>query len=441
MNSIKFMPHQTKVLELSKQFKNVAYYLDMGLGKTFVGAERLICMKKRINLVICQKSKINDWIEHFERYYSDFPYGALSYNLTNKKDFERFISIEDCELDPCYHIGIINYDLAFRRKELLKLQDFTLMLDESSIIQNDKAKRSEFILDMNFDNVILLSGTPTSGKYENLWSQCHLLGWNIKKDTYDLTYVNYKKIVSGDFIHTIVDQDDPYKNVERLKRKMREHGAIFMKTEEVIDLPEQTFIELTCKVSREYRRFMKKSYVQINGIEFIGDSDFSKRLCARQLCSVYNNEKLRMFEDLITSTQDRIIVFYNFNVELDVLKEICERYEKAISEVNGKIKDLNNYEKHSNSITLIQYQAGALGLNLQKANKIIYFSLTDKSELFEQSKKRIHRIGQKNKCFYYILLCNRSVEESIFQRLKERKDYTDDLFKEYERQSNEKNHN
>lgn len=441
MNEITFMPHQIKVLEQSKNFKNVAYYMDMGLGKTFVGAERLINMKKTINLLICQKSKINDWIEHFERYYSELPYGCITYNLTNKKDFEKFISIENIKIDPLYHIGVINYDLVFRRKELLKLYDFTLMLDESSIIQNDKAKRTKFILNMNFDNIILLSGTPTSGKYENLWSQCHLLGWSIKKNTYDLTYVNYKKIISGDFIHTIVDQDNPYKNVERLKRKMREHGAIFMKTEEVIDLPEQTFIELTCMTSKEYRKFMKNSYVKFNDIEFIGDSDFSKRLCARQLCSVYNSEKLKMFEDLITSTQDRIIVFYNFNIELNALKEICERYEKPTSEVNGKIKDLNNYEKYSNCITLIQYQAGALGLNLQKANKIIYFSLTDKSELFEQSKKRIHRIGQDNRCFYYILLCSKSVEESIYQRLKERKDYTDDLFKEYERQSNEKDFN
>lgn len=459
MNKINFMPHQMKVLEQSKDFQNVAYYLDMGLGKTFVGAERLINKGKSINLVICQKSKIDDWIEHFNKYYNDFPYGAITYNLTNKKELEMFISknkeistpnyiYDDWtgqsyaqeNLDPFEYIGVINYDLAFRRKELLKLQDFTLLLDESSIIQNDKAKRTKFILNLQFDNVILLSGTPTSGKYENLWSQCHLLGWVIKKHTYEMTYINYKKIISGDFTHTIVDQDNPYKNVERLKRKMREHGAIFMKTEEVIDLPEQTFIELTCKTSKEYRQFMKNSYVRIDDVEFIGDSDFSKRLAARQLCSVYNAEKIKVFEDLITSTQDRIIVFYNFNIELAILKNICETHEKPISEINGSIKDLTNYDRFSNSITLIQYQAGALGLNLQKANKIIYFSLTDKSEYFEQSKKRIHRIGQENKCFYYILLCNKSVEESIYQRLKERKDYTDDLFKEYERQSNEKNY-
>ena len=73
-----------------------------------------------------------------------------------------------------------------------------------------------------------------------------------------------------------------------------------------------------------------------------------------------------------------------------------------------------------------------MGLNLQKANKVIYFSLTDRSELFEQSKKRIHRIGQNQKCFYYVMLCPGTVEEDILHTLEERKDYTDELFKKYQ---------
>ena len=68
------------------------------------------------------------------------------------------------------------------------------MLDESSLIQNDTAKRSKFVLKMNPDNVILLSGTPTSGKYENLWSQMNLLGWNISKELYNRQYVNWVKV-------------------------------------------------------------------------------------------------------------------------------------------------------------------------------------------------------------------------------------------------------
>jgi SNF2 family DNA or RNA helicase len=98
--------------------------------------------------------------------------------------------------------------------------------------------------------------------------------------------------------------------------------------------------------------------------------------------------------------------------------------------VNGQIKRLDEYERHDNSVTLIQYQAGAMGLNLQKANKIIYFTLPERSDLFEQSKARIHRIGQERPCFYWIMTCEGSVEEMIHQTLQERKDFTDDLFTE-----------
>ena len=65
---------------------------------------------------------------------------------------------------------------------------------------------------------------------------------------------------------------------------------------------------------------------------------------------------------------------------------LVDLIERPIATINGDIKGLSAYEKHDNSVTLIQYQAGAMGLNLQKANKIVYFTLTDKSELFEQSK-------------------------------------------------------
>ena len=106
--------------------------------------------------------------------------------------------------------------------------------------------------------------------------------------------------------------------------------------------------------------------------------------------------------------------------------------ERPCSIINGEKNDLTAYDQYENSITFIQYQAGSMGVNLQKANKIIYFSLTDRSELFEQSKKRIHRIGQTQPCFYYQMICPGTVEEDILEALKMRKDYTDELFKAYQ---------
>lgn len=416
--------HQIDVLEQTSEKNRVAYYLDMGLGKTFVGAEKMVDLGARVNLLICQKSKINDWLQHFKDNYSIY-----AYNLTSKKDFDDFMFYAPRN-EGKFMIGVINYELAWRRNDLLNLENFTLMLDESSLIQNYTAKQTKFILNLKPLNVILLSGTPTSGKYENLWTQAHLLGWNITKQTYENQYVNYDLFDTCTGLRfKFVDKEQPYKNVERLKRKLREHGAVFMKSEEVVNLPQKNFIIVTCPSPKSYKIFMKDNFVQYKNLEFIGTTSLTKRLYARQLASAYNNDKYGAFIDLLESTNDRLIVFYNFDVELDALDALCGAYNRPVSVVNGKRKDLLAYEEKNDSVTLIQYQAGAMGLNLQKANKVIYFSLPERSELFEQSKKRIHRIGQDKPCFYYVLMAKDTIDENIYEALEQKRDFTDELFK------------
>lgn len=388
----------------------------MGLGKTFVGSEKMDSLHADLNLVICQKSKINDWVQHFKKYYLSYSV----YDLTDKKEFQDFIAkVKSGYNGKC--VAVVNYELAFRRTELSVLDDFTLMLDESSLIQNESAKRSKFVLKkLHPKNVILLSGTPTSGKYERLWSQMNLLGWNISKKMYYNQYVDVEVTPEG---YPIIVG---YKNVERLKKKMRDHGCIFMKTEEVLELPTQNFIDIRVPETKEYKKFMKSGIVTIGNDELVGDTTLTKLLYARMLCGYYNKDKLKAFQDLVESTEDRLIVFYNFNHELDALRQIADECEKPHCTINGEEKDLSVYEDCENSITFVQYQSGAMGLNLQKANKIIYFTPPLSSELFEQSKKRIHRIGQEQRCFYYQLKCG--IEDKIYATLGKRKDYTDALF-------------
>jgi len=299
-----------------------------------------------------------------------------------------------------------------------------MMLDESSMIKNETAKRTKFILSLKPSHTILLSGTPTDGKYEFLYSQLRLLGWKITKTAYYNRYIKTELRSYGGPMFRVVTG---YKNVSELKAKLKEYGAVFAKAEEVIKLPEKTFIKEYSTVSSDYKKFMKDRIIKIDDKELTGDSTLSKRLYARMLCSAYSKDKISRLIDLVNSTSDRVIIFYNFNTELEALRKVL--FDRPISIVNGQIKDLKAYENNDNSVTLIQYQAGAMGLNLQKANRIIYFSLPERSELFEQSKARICRIGQEKQCYYHIMMCHKSVEEKIYECLLMRKDYTDELFR------------
>lgn len=448
---ITLFQHQQKALDLTEGHNRCAYYLDMGLGKTFVGSEKMMKLNTRINLVVCQCSKVPDWIEHFQAYYTR----NCVYDLTDPKAFKSFFEQVQCEV-PTLLIGVINYELTFRRKILKTLTGFTLMLDESSLIQNETAKRSKFILGLNPENVILLSGTPTGGKYEKLWSQCQLLGWNISKELFYKQYIETEWAENDGFWRQHITG---YKNVDRLKKKLADHGAVFMTTDDAgIDLPEKNLIQVKTRPSPLYWKFKRERVVSVDTTslgefeldsdfwgsnehgerELIGDTSLTNRLYLRQLCGLYNPYRYEAFRDLLNSTEDRLIVFYNFTEEMERLKGMVKGMNRPVSIISGEVKDLNAYQHQHNSVTFIQYQAGARGGNFQKANKIIYFSLPESWELWEQSQKRIHRMGQERPCFYYLLICPETVEKNILTTLQMRKDYNDELFRRYEAETQQR---
>lgn len=422
---MKLYPHQEKALKDTEENANALYALDMGLGKTFIGSEKMRLIGNRVNLVVCQKSKISDWFNHFCDNYSGLNCSFL--NLTEPLELGFFLSLAVDRPDATIGlIGIINYELLFRRPELLKLHDFTLMLDESSLIQNESTKRAKFILKMDYANVILLSGTVVNGNYEKLWSQCHLLGWPIPKQLFYRHYMEYETIESDGFRHKVITG---YKNVDRLKRKLRDYGGVFVKTEEVFELPSQNDVFVWVDQTDSYKDFCKHPIITIGEKELVGDYQLTERMYKKMLCSQYSEPKLKAFRDLVESTDDRLVVFYTYTGELEAMLNVLGLIGKPYSLVNGETKNLSAYERYDDSITFVQYQAGAMGLNLQKANKIIYFSLPDGwSEGFEQSRKRIHRIGQDRPCFYYILLTRDSIEGEIWESLGAKKERTDALF-------------
>lgn len=409
-------PHQIEALQMVKPHNRCGIFYDMGLGKTYIGSEKLKELKSDYNLVICQKSKVQDWHDHFKEHYPE--YNTLIYKNQLLKDI------------PKPFVIITTYDLVWRRPELRNLNKtyFTLLLDESQYIKNESAKRSYFILHkLDPSNVILLSGTPCSGKYEELYSQCKLLGWNIPKYKFWDEFIITKKIDIGQpFPVEIVIG---YKNVDVLKAKLKEYGAIFMKSEEVIELPDQ--IEQVVKVANtpEYKKFKKDKIVNIQGKNLVGDTSLTEMLYLRQLAGLYNKNKLIALEELMESTNDRLIIFYNFKEEFNIIKKLCEKLDRPISYVNGSGRDLKAYDDNTNSVTLVQYQSGATGLNLQKANKMIYYSLPLSADQWMQSHSRIRRLGQSRSCWYYYLITEKSIEENIYNTLLKRQDFTLDLFK------------
>ena len=406
------------MLQQLQDYNKCALYLDMGLGKTFTGSVKAVSFEDPI-LIICPKSLIHQWMQHFRDNHSEW----ARYDLTKKKQLEQFITD-----DNTLRIGVINYESCWRRPELQKVKGVTLMLDESQAIANNTSKQTKGVMKLNYKNVILLSGTPASNaRYEKLYTQLKLLGLDMNKRSYEDQYCNFFEMENAGVKFRVLSKKRPYKNVDELKSKMANLGCVFMKTDEVLDLPEQRFIDVPISKSKYYKTFEKDRYVDCGEVEYISNGPAQDMLYLRQLCN--SSEKLDMLKTLLESTNDRVIIFYNFDIELKLLQQICKKLKRPMSFINGHKKNLNCYNNNEDSITLVQYQSGSAGVNLQKANKMIYYSPPVKSDFYEQSKKRIHRIGQDSKCCYWKLITTNSIEQKIYNVLDQKKDYIDELFR------------
>ena len=78
-----------------------------------------------------------------------------------------------------------------------------------------------------------------------------------------------------------------------------------------------------------------------------------------------------------------------------------------------------------------QYQSGSAGIDLYAADTCIFFEPTIRSDLNEQAKDRIHRVGQTRACSYYYLLTSGSIEFAIYNALKNYEDFGEALFTKY----------
>lgn len=387
------------------------------LGKTFAGSVKATSFEDPI-LIVCPKSLVSQWLQQFEDNHQEW----ARYDLTKKKQLEQFIS-DDNNL----RVGVINYESCWRRPELQKVKGVTLMLDESQAIANNTSKQTKGVMKLDYKNVILLSGTPASNaRYDKLYTQLKMLGLNMNKRSYEDRYCNFFEMEKAGIKFRVLSKTKPYKNVDELKQVMKELGTVFMKTDEVIDLPQQRFIDVPVKKSKYYKTFEKDGYVDCGEVEYISNGPAQDMLYLRQLCN--SSEKLDMLKTLLESTNDRVIIFYNFDIELKLLQQLVSKLKRPISYINGHEKQLNCYNTYDDSITIVQYQSGSAGVNLQKANKMIYYSPPIKSDFYEQSKKRIHRIGQESKCTYWKLVTSSSIEEKIYKTLDLKKDYTERLF-------------
>lgn len=135
-----------------------------------------------------------------------------------------------------------------------------------------------------------------------------------------------------------------------------------------------------------------------------------------------DESKLKIL-DQILGDFDKVIIFYNFNYELDMIKKHLDG-KIEIAEWNGiKHQEIPNSEKW---VYLVQYLAGSEGWNCIDTNCIVFFSQTYSYKTLEQASGRIDRVNTHFQNLYYFhIRSNSNIDLAIKNCLKNKKKFNE----------------
>ena len=145
----------------------------------------------------------------------------------------------------------------------------------------------------------------------------------------------------------------------------------------------------------------------------------------RKIVNTDESRSVKLLE--LFETHQKMIVFYNFDYELEILKNLYYGEDVVVAEWNG--------HKHEPTPTackwvyLVQYTAGAEGWNCITTDTIVFFSQNYSYKIMHQSAGRIDRLNTPFEDLYYYHLKSRSgIDLAIAKALNSKKKFNESSF-------------
>lgn len=503
---------QKQIVDKFEDRKRFAIYLEMGLGKSPISLAFAELHKCNKILIVSIDKKVRETVETPGSFFWWSNQMELSYNMYTK-DYsfvgegpkKRQVQLQQNSND----IYLVNYESLYVHglteevmgKKVKKLQlkpnidEFVksckgqrvcVIIDESHKIKELDSLQTKAIqrimrnLSMITSDVYLylLTGTPFTQGFIDLYSQLKLLGWEGNKSLFVDAFC-----VKGD-VPGLMGWQQPivaYKNVDKLYDLVHQFG-ITLRSSEVIKLPEQVFQYHVLDQSKEMVLYtaekLKTAYIQeelnkrdcnyklneaprdgkvnnpfYRNIAFPDEQWLAETIStfwmrARQLsigfqgnaeyAMWFNKNRINKLKELLEDNPDNYVLFYNYTPELLEIYDVCEKLGYNIDVYCGEMKSEIFYEKYAKqtegerlvnkkNIIIANYASGSTGANWQLYDKCILFSIPLFKD-YEQGIKRVHRIGQKNTVIYHIFYENNWLDLGMLKSLNESRDYNKELF-------------
>jgi hypothetical protein len=295
-------------------------------------------------------------------------------------------------------------------KKYVKVQDAFFIFDEQRLVGSGAWVKS-FLKITKFNNWILLSATPG-----DTWSDYIPVfianGFYKNRSEFLRTHVVYNNFTKFPKIDHYIEQGKLHKLKTQILVTMNYDKPTLSHYENrYADFDKDKMLSVT----KRWNPFEDKP------IKDISDFCYTMR-------RVVNSDirRLDIVIDLFQKHQ-RIIVFYNFNYELYILRTLKEILGTDLAEYNGHKHE--EIPKSNKWIYLVQYTSGAEGWNCIETNAMIFYSQNYSYRIMTQAAGRIDRLNTPfHNLYYYTILSKSSIDLGIARALKLKKDFNEKTF-------------
>lgn len=284
---------------------------------------------------------------------------------------------------------------------------------------------------------LLLTGTVITNKAIDVFSQYKFVDPRIFGNSFYAFRNRYFNMV-GYGNHTPVLKKSMEQDLMR-----RLHSIAFRATKaECLDLPEITDIvrpiELEPLTLKKYKELVRQSYTELSSGEVTATNILTRLLRLSQLTGGFigsdegrtieqvSDAKLKALEDILDSTQQegqKLVIIARFIPEIHAICRMLEKKNIGYACIYGAIKDrqeqITMFQNDPDCMVFVgQIATAGLGITLTAASTMVFYSLDYSMSNFEQTKARIHRVGQKNGCTYIYLIAKGTVDSKILTALR-----------------------